>query len=335
MAGLAPISLQQRIDLNGRPYVGARAFFYAADTTTPLDTYQNNDLSVLHPNPVTADGFGMFPAIYLDENDQFYRLRVTTAGGVVLFDQATLPIYGPTGGGGGGGGGTPVDPYTLFQTGDLKNRFGTGVHPGWIRCNGLTIGDSTSGATGRSNADTQALFEYLWNAVPNTILAVSGGRGASASADYEGHKTIQLPDFRGRTIAGLDDMGTTAAARILASLVATGSPTQLGSSGGDDQHTLATAELPVITPAGTITATTHQHVLASNTGPLYPKRAERQTADVSALGPSGVADGSISPVSTGASDGLHTHPFVGTPFGGGAAHNNMPPFGLASIYIKL
>lgn len=332
MAGLAPISLQQRIDTNtGKPYVGARAFFFEAETTTPLIVYSNYDLSVPLPNPVTADGYGMFPAIYLDEADEFYRLRVTTAGGVILFDQATLPIYGPTGGGGGGGGGTPVDPYTLFQTGDLKNRFGTGVHPGWIRCNGLTIGDSTSGATGRSNADTQALFEYLWAAVPNSILAVSGGRGASASADYAGHKTIQLPDFRGRTIAGLDDMGTTAASRILAGLVATGSPTQLGSSGGDDQHVLVTAEIPVITPAGTInTVADHTHIVAGAGGPLGRNAAEGGARDTQVMTPT--SSGGV--LNSGAAGG-HTHTFTGTAFGGGAAHNNMPPFGLASIYIKL
>ncbi|HEV7286037.1 MAG TPA: hypothetical protein VGN75_14375 [Kaistia sp.] len=333
MAGLAPISLQQRIDTNtGKPYVGARAFFFEAETTTPLIVYSNYDLSVPLPNPVTADGYGMFPAIYLDEADAFYRLRVTTAGGVILFDQTTLPIYGPTGGGGGGGGGTPVDPYTLFQTGDLKNRFGTGVHPGWIRCNGLTIGDSTSGATGRSNADTQALFEYLWGAVPNTILAVSGGRGASASADYAGHKTIALPDFRGRTIAGLDDMGTTAAARILAGLVATGSPTQLGSSGGDDQHVLAASELPVVTPAGTISAIPpHTHAVAGASGPLGGTvNVEGGARDTTVLTRS--AGGTT--LNSGSAGGA-TPTFTGTPFGGGGAHNNMPPFGLASIYIKL
>lgn len=335
MAGLWPLSLNQRIDLNGKPYVGARAFFYEAETLTPLITYQNYDLSVPHPNPVTADGFGMFPAVYLDEAAGFYRVRVTSAGGVILFDQTTLPIIGPSsGGGGGGGGGTPVDPNALFQTGDLKPRYGTGVHPGWERCNGRTIGDSTSGATGRANADTQALFEYLWATVPNTILAVNGGRGASAAGDYAAHKTIQLPDLRGRTIAGLDDMGTSTAGRLLAALVATGSPTQLGSSGGDDQHTLATTELPVITPAGTISAIPpHAHKIAGTAGPLFPKRSERGSADVTSVGPTG-ADGTLADVNSGSAGGV-TPTFTGTPFGGGAAHNNMPPFALTSIYVKL
>lgn len=334
MAGLAPISLQQRIDTNtGKPYVGARAFFYEAGTTTPLIVYSNYDLSVPLPNPVTADGYGMFPAIYLDEADAFYRLRVTTAGGVILFDQTTLPIYGPTGSGGGGGGGTPVDPYTLLQTGDLKHRFGTGVHPGWERCNGRTIGDSSSGATGRANADTQALFELLWGAVPNTILAVNGGRGASAAADYAAHKTIQLPDLRGRVLAGLDDMGTSAAGRLQAALIATGSPTQLGSSGGEDQHVLTTAELPVTTPVGTISAIPpHTHPLVGTGGTVFRSSAEGGSRDTALLSPS---SGATTPaLNTGSAGGV-TPTFTGTPFGGGAAHTNLPPLGLVSVYIKI
>ncbi|WP_018184713.1 hypothetical protein [Kaistia granuli] len=333
MAGLWNLSLTQRIDLNGKPYPGAKAYFYEAETLTPLIVYQNYDCSVSHPNPVAADGYGMFPAVYLKESDGFFRVRVTTSGGVILFDQATLPIIGPSGGGGGGGGGTPVDPNALWQTGDIKTRFATGVHPGWERCNGRTIGDATSGATGRANADTQALFEFLWAAVPNTILAVNGGRGASASADFTAHKTIQLPDFRGRAVFGLDDMGTSAAGRLLSALVATGSPTQLGSSGGDDQHVLTVPELPVVTPAGTISEIPpHVHGLSGNGGPLGRGSAEGGARDTQLMSPSGAA--SSPPINTGTAGGV-TPTFTGTPFGGGAPHNNMPPFALASFYIKL
>jgi hypothetical protein len=61
-------------------------------------------------------------------------------------------------------------------------------------------------------ADTSALFLYLWGADAN--LAVSGGRGGSAAADYAANKTIALPDWRGRALAGLDDMGNSAAGRL-------------------------------------------------------------------------------------------------------------------------
>lgn len=324
MAGLWNLSLTQQIDLNSKPYPGARAFFYEAETLTPLIVYQNYDLSVPMPNPVTADGYGRFPAVYLDEADEFFRVRVTTSGGVILFDQTTLPIIGPSGGGGGGGGGTPVDPYALWQTGDLKPRYGTGVHPGWERCNGRTIGDATSGATGRANADTQALFEYLWAAVPDSILAVNGGRGASAAADYTAHKTIQLPDFRGRTIAGLDDMGTAAAGRVTLASLSTGTAIQLGSSGGTDTVALTEAQMPV-----------HSHSGATGSNGAHTHDYQRMT------GQGTFQSGTEAPgeprypttTATTTSAGAHTHTISAS--GGGAAHPNMPPFALTSIYIKL
>src|SRR5947208_1688739 len=81
----------------------------------------------------------------------------------------------------GGGGGT-VDPTTIFQTGQIIPMYGTGVLTGFVRANGRTIGSATSGATERANADAQSLFQNLWGADAN--LAVSGGRGASAAADW-------------------------------------------------------------------------------------------------------------------------------------------------------
>src|SRR5690606_21344421 len=89
----------------------------------------------------------------------------------------------------------------LFRTGDLKQRYGTGTHSGWVRANGRTIGSASSGATERANADCEALFEHLWGA--DTNLSVSGGRGANAASDWAANKTIALPDFRDRVIVGL------------------------------------------------------------------------------------------------------------------------------------
>ena len=105
-----------------------------------------------------------------------------------------------------------VDPTTIFGTGDIKANYGTGVIDGFVRANGRTIGSSTSGANERANSDTQALFTFLWNGDPN--LVVSTGRGVSAAADWSANKTITLPDWRGRALVALDDMGNTAAGRL-------------------------------------------------------------------------------------------------------------------------
>ncbi len=64
----------------------------------------------------------------------------------------------------------------------------------------------------------------------------------------DGSTTFNLPDLRGRAIAGLDNMGGSAAGR-LTSTVLTASNT-LGATGGTQTHTLSTTEIP-----------SHQHSL--------------------------------------------------------------------------
>src|SRR6185312_3341244 len=142
---------------------------------------------------------------------------------------------------GGGGGGSTVDPTTILSSGDLKVKYGTGPLTGFVRANGLTIGNAVSGATERANADTQNLYVYLWGADPN--LVVVGGRGATALADFNANKQLTLPDYRGRALAALDDMGNTAAGRLTSTYFGT-SATVLGAAGGAQSHTLLAAELP-------------------------------------------------------------------------------------------
>jgi hypothetical protein len=245
MAGMAPISLQQRISPNGRPYVGARADFYAAETLERIDLYANNDLSVPLPNPVETDGYGMFPAIFIDAALGFYRFRVTTSSGVILTDLIQLPIYDQPDGGGDPV--TPVDTDAVMKTGDVKWRYGTGSHPGYVRVNGRTIGAASSGAGERANDDCEALFLHLWGA--NAYLDVSGGRGGSAAADWAANKRLTLPDARGIALIGMTDMGSTDSERISPNFFEAGDGTALGSYGGADAHEIGPHDL---TRAGTV-----------------------------------------------------------------------------------
>lgn len=82
---------------------------------------------------------------------------------------------------------------------------------GWIKANGGTIGNASSGATTRANADTSTLFSLLWSEFDNTALPIqdsSGAastRGASAAADFAANKRLPIHDARGEFIRGLDD----------------------------------------------------------------------------------------------------------------------------------
>lgn len=324
MAGLAPISLQQRIDPNGKPYIGAKAYFYSASTLTPLAIYSNNDISVELENPVPSDGYGMFPAIYIDANELFYRMRVTTSAGVVLTDLITLPVYDVPDPGAAPV--TPVDGDSIAKTGDVKARWSTGSHSGWVRMNGRTMGSAASGATERANADAQALYYQLWNENSDTLHPVTGGRGASAAADFAANKPIKLPDLRGMVMVGLDDMGSSARGVIVNS-VTVGGPTTMGSVGGAEEVTLDSTTVPSHThtfSATTSTAPDHQHSIPAS------------LAGAGSIATSGSSSGGISGINTGAA-GAHSHTVSGTTgsSGSGDAHNNMPPFSLVTYYIKL
>lgn len=63
--------LSRATDANGNPLPGAKWYFYATGTTTPMTVYTNAALSIEHANPVVADGGGKFPAIYFDSAAQY------------------------------------------------------------------------------------------------------------------------------------------------------------------------------------------------------------------------------------------------------------------------
>ncbi len=138
--------------------------------------------------------------------------------------------------------GVPFWSTQVFFPGFVMAYAGTTAPTGWVLMNGMAIGDASSSANGRSNADCQALFLLLWESCPNDILPVSGGRGASAAADWAAHKTIQLPDGRGRVLLGRDAMGYTEADRITAQT--TDTPDQVGATGGIEANTLGSQHVP-------------------------------------------------------------------------------------------
>lgn len=329
MAGLWQLSLTQRVDANGRPFPGAKAFFYAAETSDPLVVYAEYSLATPLPNPVIADGNGAFPAVYLDDApSQFYRVRITDADGVSLLDLTTLPILGIGGGGEGGGEPSqPVEATAVFTTGDLKIRYDASEITGWRICNGKSIGSATSGAS-YANDSAQALFEHLWN--EDAALVVVGGRGANAAADWAANKRLTLPDYRGYALVGMDTMGNSAANRVAAL-------TALSSRTGAASVTLTEAKLPSVSKTVTTTsAGMHGHPTQTSV---------QNDADSSTTGGIMLGSGnSAYPANTGSAGtapgtqiggaGAHTHDAT-VSFGSGEAHDNVQPSAAITIYIKL
>ena len=213
MAGTIPLSMTQQFDPLGNPLSGGLLYFFVAGTvSTPQNAFKDIALTQPWPNPITLDVAGRVPQVFLA--DGLIKIRLTDNAGVVQLSADNIQVIGASSGGGGGGG--SVDATTIFQTGDIKKRYGVGIHTGWVRANARTIGNSLSSATELADPSAQALFIYLWGVDPN--LVVIGGRGSTGLADWNAGKQMTLPDGRGTAFAGMDDMGNTAAGRLTTKL---------------------------------------------------------------------------------------------------------------------
>ncbi len=327
-AGTIPYSLSQQLDEFGHPLAGCKLYIIQAGTTsTPQNPYQDSALTLVLPNPIICDAAGRLPQFFLADGSIKVRLTKSTGVNVVTADGILV-----VGASSGGGGGSPVDATTVLATGDVKAKYGTGVLSGFVRANGRTIGSATSGATERANADTQALFEYLWNT--DAALSVSGGRGATSLIDWTANKTIAVPDLRGRVLAGDDAMGSTDAARLSGSAL-TACRLSLGCAGGESTHVLVLAELAAgITSAGSNAIT----VASTNglTGIPTTTTAANVSGASTATGAGAIVPGSSS-ASWGAVNSLSGINTISATSNntGGQGHNNMQPTMLATFYIKL
>lgn len=190
----------------------------------------------------------------------------------------------------------------LPTTGDAFLTIKTVAPSGWLIMNDGTIGSATSGATSRANADTQDLYELIWNNVSNTYAAVTGGRGASAEADFLANKTLALTKQLGRAV-GISGAGASLTSRAL------------GLSLGAETHTLAESEMP-----------SHTHI----------QNAHSHT--IPAASANGGGTGMFRQTNLGALNVTHyTNDQTATNqnTGGGAAHNNMQPTTFWNVMIKL
>lgn len=323
MASLWRKSQEVIRDNNDARAAGAKAYFYTAGTTTPLTTYSDNALSTPHAHPVVADGYGRMPAIFLATGTN-YKERVTTSTGSLLWEVDNIDPAPATEAESSGS----VDDADLLDCGDVVWRPATGTRSGWVRLNGRTIGNASSSATERANDDCEALFTLLWNADaagPDNLLIVSTGKGSSAAADWAANKTLALPDLRGRSPFGLDDMGNSAASRLSGTTFATGNTaTKLFSAGGVPTVTLSTGELPSMTSGAESADHTH--------GYNYPNSATSFSYQAgSTSSPALLIPGVSASDNTGGRSATHTHTITN----GGGAHQNMPPFMLGTWYIKL
>lgn len=295
-AGTISLSLTQQIDKDTlKPLSGGKLYLFAAGTTTPQNAYRDAALTIPLPNPITLDAAGRLPQMFFADGS--IKFILANKSGVTQLAADGILVIGPSSGGGGGGG--SVDATTIFQTGDVLWLDADTVRTGWVRDNGRTIGSVSSGASERANADTQALFSFIWNTYSDTICPVVGGRGASAAVDWTANKQITLPDKRGFLAGGLDTMGNSGSARYTNVPVIRGNSTLPGSWLGQNSLVLAPAQLPP-----------HQHLVDGDTG---TESAQHNHNVPTAGGPANYQTGSGAPSASGGStfsgneNQTHTH----------------------------
>jgi len=137
------------------------------------------------------------------------------------------------------------------ETGSIVPWGGTSAPTGWLECDGSAVSRTTY----------SALF---------TAIGTTYGSG-------DGSTTFNVPDIRGRTVCGKDNMGGTAANRLTSGSTIDGST--LGTAGGAQTHTLSNGEMP-----------SHYHQLKGGNGDVpdwfggsgasYGMRAQSESGDI-------------------------------------------------------
>lgn len=185
---------------------------------------------------------------------------------------------------------------SAFSAGMLMPYAGASAPTGWLLCYGQAISRTT--------------YSDLFATVGTTY-----GNG-------DGSTTFNLPDLRGRTIAGKDDMGGTSANRLTSAL----NGDSLGASGGAEEHTLSTAQMPA-----------HRHFIAANVSlgsasssvPAVTSTTQAARAYQSPYGGGGeIFSMSMVQSSTDATVGRSSE------VGSGNAHNNTQPTFILTYIIK-
>lgn len=122
----------------------------------------------------------------------------------------------------------------------------------------ITSAKFATGAIGGTGFFSGMLMPYAGSSAPTGwLLAYGQAVSRSTYADLfgaigttygtgDGSSTFNLPDLRGRTVAGQDDMGGSSSNRLTSPI----NGDTLGAAGGAENHTITVAELPAHTHGG-------------------------------------------------------------------------------------
>jgi len=188
-----------------------------------------------------------------------------------------------------------VAASSLFAAGMIIPYAGSSAPSGWL----LSYGQAVSRST----------YSDLFSAIGTTY-----GAG-------DGSTTFNLPDLRGRVVAGQDDMGGTSANRLTDQSGGLDGDT-LGDTGGSETHTLTEAQLAAHTHS--VTSVTVYGFTYSGDGPTGASGLVYASV--------GGAETVTEVATTSGPSTSHTASLANT--GSGSAHNNVQPTIILNYIIK-
>lgn len=143
----------------------------------------------------------------------------------------------------------------------------------------------------------------------------------------DGSTTFNLPDIRGRVIAGYDSGNATG--RLTASTAQGVSASTVGNTGGEQAHTLVTGELAAHTHANSLSDPTHVHTIND---PTHFHTIATSSATLGSVGDTAQGGNNAGPINTNAaSTGISLNPvatgitITNASAGSGNAHNTVQP----------
>ena len=219
-----------------------------------------------------------------------------TGGGVVVGQGFITPVVLTAGR-------AYYDAYGSTPPGTLLQFAGVTSPPGFL----LTYGQAISRST----------YSQLW-----ATIGTTWGAG-------DGSTTFNLPDIRGRLLAGADNMGGTAANNLTGYTV--------GTTGGAQAVTLTSTQIPAHTHTDAghthpITDQTHSHIVASY-GAFSAASGGAVVRFVGAY-PNTYNDGQTQAVATGITGTNSGNASIQPNTGGGGAHSIVQPTAAVNVMIR-
>jgi hypothetical protein len=167
-----------------------------------------------------------------------------------------------------------VQPPGQLPSGTPVPSFSPVVPNGFVAANGLTIGNATSGASGRANVDALFLFSAIWQLFSNAqcpLLNSAGApiaRGANPRADFAANNQLTMPNLKGASLIGVDGMGGAASSFLTGVPATIGNSTTPGSIVGENLHQLTGGENGPHVHSNTLSdpAHVHSYLLAFDSG---------------------------------------------------------------------